>query len=149
MNFVEKLISDTKNKKLDYVWKYNDGAKTYSYNFAPKDPMNGMIIFQSKNNLIIFPNGFGLKCDRNQLDILVEEINKSLTRTVSDIIKNYISTNIGNDGNSNRNTDETETNNETNNTQNEVTEENSNDEESNKTEDNNDRKNVEQESQSI
>jgi hypothetical protein len=96
MKFIEKLIEDTRNGKLDFVWKYNDGAKTYSYVKA-KDPMNSMFIDANrKTTSIIFSNGVEVtNYDRNQLNMLLDEIVISQKRTVDTIISNYIN-NVGN-----------------------------------------------------
>lgn len=90
MRFIEKLIQDTKNGDLNFVWKYNEGSKTYTYSL-PKDPMNGMSLDAKRvSNTIIFPNGFGVNFNRKDLDVLLDEIDISLQRTVTTIIHDYI-----------------------------------------------------------
>ena len=89
MDFLEKLINDTKEGKLDYVWHYNS-SKTYTYKKA-KDPLTGLSIDATQqSNTIIFPNGFAVAFNQNDLNILLEEIGKSLERTAKDMMNGYL-----------------------------------------------------------
>jgi hypothetical protein len=88
MKFLEKLIEDTKDGDLDFIWKFNEPDK-YTF-FAPKDPMNGLNFDLSKDNVIIFPNGFGLLCDKERLNVLKDEIRKAIQRGAISIMDQYV-----------------------------------------------------------
>lgn len=88
MKFLEKLIEDTKKGDLDFIWKFNEPDK-YTF-FAPKDPMNGLNFDLSKDTLIIFPNGFGLLCDKERLNVLKDEIRLAIQRGAISIMDQYI-----------------------------------------------------------
>lgn len=88
MKFLDRLIDDTKKGDLDFIWKFNEPDK-YTF-FAPKDPMNGLNFDLSKDNVIIFPNGFGLLCDKNQLNILKAEIRQAIQRGAISIMDQYV-----------------------------------------------------------
>jgi hypothetical protein len=89
MNFVQKLIDDTNNGDWDFVWKYNDGSKTYTFN-KTKHYLSGLNFSLENNNpLIIFPNGYGLKTDL--LSELESAVLQSLERTVDTSIEMYMS----------------------------------------------------------
>jgi hypothetical protein len=116
MRFIEKLIQDTKNGNLDFAWKYSDGSKTYTYSI-PKDPMNGMSLDAKRaSNTIIFSNGFGVNFNRKDLNILLDEIDISLERTVATIIHDYTnetSNNTQNDTQTDKNNSDDNINDET------------------------------------
>jgi len=88
MNFLNKLIEDTKKGDLDFIWKFNEPDK-YTF-FAPKDPMNGMNFDLSKELIIIFPNGFGLLCNKDQLNVLKNEIRLAIERAAIKIMNQYV-----------------------------------------------------------
>jgi hypothetical protein len=88
MNFLNKLIEDTKKGDLDFIWKFNEPDK-YTF-FAPKDPMNGMNFDLSKEPIIIFPNGFGLLCNKDQLNVLKNEIRLAIERAAIKIMNQYV-----------------------------------------------------------
>lgn len=88
MKFLEKLIEDTKKGDLDFIWKFNEPDK-YTF-FAPKNPMNGLNFDLSKDTLIIFPNGFGLLCDKERLNVLKDEVRLAIQRGAISIMDQYI-----------------------------------------------------------
>jgi hypothetical protein len=90
MNFVQKLIDDTKNGMWNYDWKYNDGSKIYTFN-KPKHFLGGlnfMASIENKDKEIIFPNGVALETE--QIKELEEAVIFSLEATVDDSMKRYI-----------------------------------------------------------
>ena len=88
MNFIDKLIDDTKNGALDEVWHYSDINK---YKFVKKKhPLNGLN-FAKASGQIIFPNGFGLNIDIPKQDELINAINTSITKSAYQIMKDYSS----------------------------------------------------------
>jgi hypothetical protein len=88
MKFLEKLIEDTKKGDLDFIWKFSEPDK-YTF-FMPKDPMNGLNFDLSKDTVIIFPNGFGLLCDKKQLNVLKDEIRQAIQRGAISIMDQYV-----------------------------------------------------------
>lgn len=89
MKFIQKLIQNTKDGNLDFIWNYTDGSKKYTYKLM-KDPLNGLnFSSDASDNLLIFPNGFGLECQRSDLDILINEINLAMERAVDSISNDY------------------------------------------------------------
>jgi len=93
MKFIEKLIQETKNGQLDFVWKYSGSNYVFSF---PKHPMNGMnfvLIYDKKSNieLMIFPNGGGIGFDKSSMHLLADEIDQAILRANDVIVNDYIS----------------------------------------------------------
>jgi hypothetical protein len=97
MNFVEKLIEETKNGNLDFVWKYSNANYKFSY---PKHPMNDMFFTYIEDEkrfakltdiTMVFPNGAGIRFDKNQIKALALEVDMALLRANDVIVNDYLS----------------------------------------------------------
>ena len=97
MNFLNSLIEDTKKGDLDFIWKFTEPDK-YIFSLI-KDPMNGLNFDLSKESMIIFPNGFGLLCDKDQLSVLKNEIRLAIERAAIAIMNQYVKYSISDVGN--------------------------------------------------
>lgn len=96
MNFLEKLISDTKNGGLDFVWKYTEGGDG-SYTFViPKHYLNGMKIstLDKKSGIVIFPNGYMWTYHREIINKLINVIEESMERTTNISANQYTSESV-------------------------------------------------------
>jgi len=93
MNFVSKLLENTRNKNLDFTWKFSEPD---NYTFAQTlHPLNTLHIdFAKDNAMVIFPNGFGLKSDKAVLKQLKDEIRKAIERGALAIAGDYASGDI-------------------------------------------------------
>lgn len=88
--FLQKLIENTNSGDLDFVWKYNDGSKSYTF-IIPKHYLSGMNFSLEKDfGLLIFPNGFAIEYSKENINQLKDSINISLERTVETSIKMYV-----------------------------------------------------------
>jgi hypothetical protein len=95
-SFLDKLIEDTNNGDLDFVWKYNDGSKSYTFVLA-KHYLSGMTFSLEKDSeLLVFPDGFAVQYSKEDIIRLRDSINLSLERTVETSIRMYI-TKVSND----------------------------------------------------
>lgn len=91
MKFIDQLTNDTKKGIWDDTWNYKDGAKTYSF-IRAKNPLSGLTIStNSADTLMIFPNGFGIVCEKSELENLRVAILSAIERYVDTCTNNYIS----------------------------------------------------------
>ena len=91
MNFIQKLTQDTSSGMWDFIWKYSDGAKSFTFN-KQKHYLSGLSFSMEKDNdLLVFPNGFGLNVGKEALTELKNVVILSLERTVKDSISTYLS----------------------------------------------------------
>ena len=93
MNFIQKLTEETKNGNLDFIWKYNDGAKSYTFVY-PKHPMNGLnfsLLNVKGTGEIVFPNGGATNFSKESLKELERVVIESIIRTMDSIKKDYTS----------------------------------------------------------
>ena len=87
--FLQKLIKNTENSLLDFVWKYNGGTKKYTF-VIPKHYLNGMNFLE---NVITFPNGVEVVFDKSEMTELKKSVDISLDRTVKTSMQQYIAEN--------------------------------------------------------
>jgi hypothetical protein len=91
MNFIEKLIEETINGNLDFVWKYNDGTQMYTFKI-PKHPLNETSFSLAKDpGLIVLPNGCGVDYSKELLKQLRDAVDQSIIRTADTIMRDYVS----------------------------------------------------------
>jgi len=107
MSFIDKLIQETKDGILDYIWEfYNNDRFKYK---AEKHPLTDLnfslsdivtkeetkpsgkikIVPDDTKAIIIFPNGAGLEVDRPKLEILNAECISAIIRAMEKIAGNY------------------------------------------------------------
>ena len=91
MKFINQLTSDTNEGVWDDTWNYKDGAKTYSF-IKAKHPLSGLTISTAKSDtLMIFPNGFGIVCEKSELENLRTAILSAIERYVDKCTNDYTS----------------------------------------------------------
>ena len=91
MNFIQKLTQDTSSGMWDFIWKYSDGAKSFTFN-KQKHYLSGLSFSMEKDNdLLVFPNGFGLNVGSEAIILLMASVIDSLERTVRDSVETYLS----------------------------------------------------------
>lgn len=107
IKFIDKLIEETQQKILDYVWEYY-GDERFKYNadkhplkdlnFSLKDVVmkphkkeSGKIIdkVDETKAQIIFPNGASLEVDRFSLETLNQECHDAILRAMESTASRY------------------------------------------------------------
>ena len=89
--FLQKLKENSQNGSLDFVWKYNDGTKKYTF-VIPKHYLNGMSLDFS-GGIINFPNGAAIVFDESEMSELKKVLDISIDRTVQTSMTQYVSEN--------------------------------------------------------
>ena len=107
MKFIDKLIEETQQGTLDYVWDFY-GNDRFKYS-AEKHPLKDLnfslsdIVTKEKTTdsgkkkmvtdkdkaVIIFPNGAGMEVDRSQLETLNYECTEAILRAMESISNRY------------------------------------------------------------
>jgi hypothetical protein len=107
MKFIDKLIEETKQGILDYIWEFY-GDDRFKY-VAEKHPLKDLnfslsdivtkeeikpsgkakIVPDPTLGRIIFPNGAGLDVDRPKLEILNAECTLAIVRAMEDTADRY------------------------------------------------------------
>lgn len=107
IKFIDKLIEETQQGILDYVWEYY-GDDRFKYN-ADKHPLKDLnfslkdVVFKEeiKDNgkkkivpdetkaSIVFPNGAGLDVERSRLEVLNAECHNAILRAMENISFKY------------------------------------------------------------
>ena len=85
MNFVQKLIDDTKSGLWDFAWKYSDASQNYNFN-KEKHLLRGMNFSLTEPKTMIFPNGYAIYYNEDLMKNLAKEIDISLERTIDESI---------------------------------------------------------------
>ena len=107
MSFIDKLIEETQQGLLDYVWEFYSNSR-FKYN-EEKHPLKDLnfslsdivtkekikdsgkveIVPDETKAEIVFPNGAGMIVDRPKLEILNDECTKAIFRAMDDIASRY------------------------------------------------------------
>jgi hypothetical protein len=107
MKFIDKLIEETQQGLLDFVWNfYGDDRFKYSADKHPlkdlnfslsdivtkeitKDSGKKKTVPDETKGIIVFPNGAGLKVEREKLEILYYECTNAIFRAMELIANEY------------------------------------------------------------
>lgn len=90
MTFLQKLTKDTIAGNWDDTWNYKDGSKTFSF-IKTKHYLSGLTLgFSSKDLEIIFPNGYGVLCKKEELESLRDAILNAMDRRVNKCVGDYL-----------------------------------------------------------
>jgi hypothetical protein len=107
IKFIDKLVQETKDGLLDYVWEFY-GNDRFKYN-ADKHPLKDLnfslsdvvtkeeekpsgktkIVPDNTKGLIVFPNGAGMEVDRQKLEILNSECTNAIIRAMESTASRY------------------------------------------------------------
>jgi hypothetical protein len=107
MKFIDKLIEETQNKELDFVWQFTQGNK-FKYK-ADKHPLTDLtfsldeivlkeitkdsgkvkVVPDNTKGLIVFPNGAGMEVDRSKLELLNKECINAIFRAMDVLANDY------------------------------------------------------------
>ena len=89
MNFVQKLIDDTKAGSWDFCWNFNIGSQSYAL-IKTKYYLSGLnFTTANKNKNIIFPNGSSLESEL--LGELETAVRESIMNTAIKMVDMYLS----------------------------------------------------------
>ena len=93
MNFIEKLIQETKSGKFDFIWQYVGSSYKFDFPKHPMSRMNFVLVNNKKSNveLMVFPNGGGINFDKSSMQLLASEIDRAILRANDVIVSDYIS----------------------------------------------------------
>ena len=107
MKYIDKLIEETKQGILDYIWEFY-GDDRFKY-VAEKHPLKDLnfslsdivtkeetkpsgkikIVPDNTKGIIVFPNGTGMEVDRSKLEILNTECTLAIIRAMEDTADRY------------------------------------------------------------